>query len=306
MVLGSDSGRKLLILLSFAAIYLIWGSTYLVNFLAIAEIPPFLLSALRFLLAGSILFLTGFLRGEALPNFKQTITAIWMGFLFMVIGTAMVVWAEQHIDTGLAALTAGFEPVAVVICVWIVDRRRPNAKTVGGLLLGVTGIYVLVGQPTFPRHPQAFQGLLAIASAIIAWAWGSVAARKANLPTSRSFAAAIQMLGGGGILLMISTANGEWYAFHPTSLSGETWLAFAYLTLFGSLIAFSAFQYLLQQVPPEMVATSNYVNPVVAVLLGWQLNGESLSRHTLLAGTLLLTGVFLVNLPEKKPGLAPP
>lgn len=165
-----------------------------------------------------------------------------------------------------------------------------------GLILGLSGIYVLVGQPEFPWNPNTFKGLIAIGAAIIGWAWGSVTLKNTSLPESKSFSASLQMIFGGLFLLFLSILNNEPTHFSPLMLSAKSWLAFSYLVLAGSIIAFSAFQYLLHHVKPEKVATSNYVNPVIAVLLGWLLNGEAITFHTLLAATLLLIGVFLVNL----------
>lgn len=290
------NNQPLLIVFSFIAIYLIWGSTYLVNFIAMEDIPPFLLSSMRFLLAGFLMAGIGFFKKDALPSIRNLLSAAWMGFLFLVMGTAMLVWAEQYIDTGLAALMAAFEPVMVVIFVWSLDKRRPDPKTIIGLLLGMAGIYVLVGQPQFPWNPNTFKGLLAISAAIVAWAWGSVAVKNANLPESKSFSASLQMISGGLFLLILSFFNDEPSHFNFEQVSLKGWLSFSYLTFAGSIVAFSAFQYLLHHVKPEKVATSNYVNPVIAVFLGWQLNGENLTSHSIFAAILLLTGVFLVNL----------
>jgi drug/metabolite transporter (DMT)-like permease len=293
--LKAEKGNSLLVLLSFAAIYLIWGSTYLVNFIAMEDFPPFLLSGLRFLLAGILMAVLGFIKKNALPSLINILHAAWMGFLFLVMGTALVVWAEQYIDTGLAALMAAFEPVMVVIFVWSLDKRKPERKTIIGLILGISGIYTLVGQPAFPWNPNSLKGLLAISAAIVAWAWGSVAAKNAQLPESKSFSASLQMTTGGLILLLWSLFLDEPAHFTFQQVSWKGWLSFSYLTFAGSIIAFSAFQFLLQQVPPEKVATSNYVNPIIAVFLGWFLNGEKLTAHSVLAAILLLTGVFLVN-----------
>lgn len=260
------------------------------------DFPPFLLSSLRFLLAGVLMAGIGFFKKDPIPALRNMFSAAWMGFLFLVMGTAMVVWAEQYIDTGLAALMAAFEPVMVVIFVWSIDKRKPDPKTIIGLLLGMTGIYVLVGQPEFPWKPHTFKGLFAICAAIIAWAWGSVAVKNANLPESKSFSASLQMIAGGLFLFVLSFINDEPAHFSFQQVSFKGWLSFSYLTFAGSILAFSAFQYLLHHVKPEKVATSNYVNPVIAVFLGWQLNGENLTSHSIFAALLLLTGVFLVNL----------
>jgi drug/metabolite transporter (DMT)-like permease len=294
--LKTSNNQPFLVVLSFLAIYIIWGSTYLVNFIAMEDIPPFLLSGMRFLLAGSIMAVIGFIKKDPLPQWQNVKSAAGMGFLFLVMGTAMVVWAEQYIDTGLAALMAAFEPVMVVLFVWLLDKRKPYPKTITGLLLGMTGIYVLVGQPEFPWNKDTFKGLFAISAAIVAWAWGTVAVKNARLPTSKSFSASLQMIFGGLILLLFAFINNEPAHFIFQQVSTKSWLAFSYLTLAGSIIAFSAFQYLLHHVKPEKVATSNYVNPVIAVFLGWQLNNENLTSHSLLAAFLLLLGVFLVNL----------
>lgn len=289
--------ERWLIILAFGVVYVVWGSTYLANFIAIQSIPPFLMSGARFVTSGLILYGFTFLQGAPRPRSHEVRNAVGIGILFLSFGTGAVVWAEQFIDTSLAALIIAFDPLLIMALLWLlVGQRPPWISWIGGAI-SIGGVLLLVGQPQLTGTPETIQGLLAIGFALICWALGSIYISRVRLPQSRFRGTALQMLGGGLFLLTFSALTGEATTFDPAGLEARSVYAWLYLVFFGGILAFSCFNFLLSKVSPEKVATSTYVNPVVAVLLGWGFNGEVITQQTLLAGALLLTGVFFINRP---------
>ncbi len=287
--------QRSLIIVSFAAIYFIWGSTYLFNYFAIQDIPPFLMAGSRFLVAGAILYAITWSRGAAHPTRGQWGGAARMGFLFLTLGTGGTVWAEQWVDTGIAALIIAFQPLMVVFMLWVLFAKRPSLMILAGVALGVAGMVLLVGQQRFVTDRDTMIGMLVILGSMTSWCYGSVTLNKANLPENRLQSSAIQMIMGGGILLVLALISGDGQRFDPALLTWKAGLSWLFLVVFGSLVAFSAFTYLLQHVSPDKVATSNYVNPVVALFLGWAFNDELITQQSILAALLMLAGVFFIN-----------
>jgi drug/metabolite transporter (DMT)-like permease len=289
--------ERWLIILAFGVVYVVWGSTYLANFVAIQSIPPFLMSGARFVTSGLILYGFTSLQGAPRPRAREVRNAVAMGILFLSFGTGAVVWAEQFIDTSLAALIIAFDPLLIMALMWVLIGQRPPWVSWIGAAISICGVLLLVGQPQLTGSRESIQGLLAIGLALVCWALGSIYISRVQLPQSRFRSTALQMLGGGLFLLTFSTLSGEAATFDPAALEARSLYAWLYLVFFGGILAFSCFNFLLSKVSPEKVATSTYVNPVVAVLLGWGFNGEVITQQTLLAGALLLTGVFFINRP---------
>ena len=287
--------QRVLILGSFAAIYFIWGSTYLFNYFAIQDIPPFLMSGSRFLTAGAVLYAITWLWGAPHPTPRQWLMATYIGFLFLSVGTGGTVWAEQYVDTGITALLVSLQPLMIVLMMWGLQGKRPSGQVVFGVALGILGMSFLVGQQRFVNDYNTIIGMLVIGLSLTSWSYGAVIVGKANLPVNRLQSAAMQMLGGGGILLLLALASGDFLRFSFAALSLKAGLSWVILVVFGSLVAFSAFTYLLQNVSPDKVATSNYVNPVVAMFLGWAFNQELINAQSIIAACLMLAGVFLMN-----------
>ncbi|WP_353482594.1 EamA family transporter [Haliscomenobacter sp.] len=287
--------ERYLIIASFATVYLVWGSTYLVNYLAIREIPPFLMSGTRFLTAGLLLFGVAALRKIPWPSLVHWKNSAWAGFMFMALGTGLVVWAEQWVDSGMAALLVSFEPLVVVVLLWIMRGQNPQLNSLLGVALGVLGMFLLVGQPQISTDRNTLIGVAGIAFSLLAWGYASIYIGQANLPTSKMQSAGMQMMGGGVSLLAMSFIFGDYKQFAWENLTGKGIFSFFYLVVLGSLLAFSAFNYLLSKVSPEKVATTNYVNPVVAMFLGWSINNEQITTRSLLAAAVMLTGVFFIN-----------
>lgn len=283
--------------LAFAAVYVIWGSTYLAIRFAIETLPVFTMAGVRFLLAGGILFAWASWRGERLPPLRQWRAAAIMGGLLLLGGNGAVVWAEQKLSSGLAALLVGTEPLWVAMIFWMLPSgRRPTLRVATGLLVGFGGAALLAltaenvggGAPHLPS-------ILVLLIGCLSWASGSLYGRTADLPSSPLLATGMQMLAGGSLLLGTGALAGEWSKIEPATFSTTSLLAFAYLVVFGAIIAFSAYTWLVRNTEPTLVATYAYVNPVVAVFLGWLWGGEPLGSMTFIAMALILGAVILVG-----------
>jgi drug/metabolite transporter (DMT)-like permease len=284
-----------LLIISFAIIYLVWGSTYLANWYAIQDIPPLLMSGSRFFIAGLTLFVVSYLFGATTPTRIHWKNASFSGIMFLTIGTGGMVWAEQYISSGMTALLVAFQPLLVVLLMWQLLGKRPTVSTIFGTILGMVGMTFLVGQDQFLADGQTLLALGVIFISLVSWGVASIQVAKIRLPESKLQSAGMQMLTGGGALLMTSIFSGEAFDFQPSALTARSIWSWFYLVIFGSIVAFSAFNYLLIKSSPDKVATSNYVNPVVALLLGWGLNSEEITEQSLLAAILLLTGVVFIN-----------
>lgn len=283
------------LLLAFAALYLVWGSTYLAIRFALETLPPFLMAAARFLVAGSLLYGWSRRGGAPAPNAPQWRAATLVGALLLFVGNGGVVWAERTVPSGMVALLVSTLPFWMVLLEFLLFRKRPGSWTIGGLLLGFCGIVLLVAPGSMPDGGGI--DLLAAAAVLIAaisWAIGSLYSRSASLPDSPLLAASMQMLAGGTLLALLGTATGEWARLDLAGTSARSWLALGYLIVFGSLVAFSAYIWLLRHAPIDKVSTYAYVNPVVAVLLGWAFAGEPLTPRVLLAAAIIISAVALI------------
>jgi drug/metabolite transporter (DMT)-like permease len=280
--------------IALAAVYLIWGSTYLAILFAIETLPPFLMAAARFLVAGGLLYGWARFKGAPRPSLAHWRSAALIGLFLLLCGNGGVVWAEQRVDSGLAALLVSTEPLWIVLLVWLrPGGGRPGPRVIAGLLLGFAGLLLLV-KPS-PAGGIDPVGAAVIVLAALSWAWGSLYGQRASLPDSPILTTGMQMLCGGGLLSLASLAAGEPAGFEPSAVSLRSLLALGYLVVFGSLVAFTAYVWLLRVASPVLVSTYAYVNPVVAVLLGWVLAGEPLTAGTLIAAAVILSGVALIT-----------
>jgi drug/metabolite transporter (DMT)-like permease len=284
------------IIAAFAAIYLIWGSTYLGIAIAIQTAPPFLMAGVRFIIAGLLLYGWMRLRGAPRPTLPNWRAATVVGGLLLLGGNGAVVWAEQRVPSGIAALLVATLPVWLVLLDWARPQgQRPNGLVLAGLALGLVGVGVLVGPATLAGGARIdVIGSLVLVGGSISWAVGSLYSRQASLPQSTALGMAMQMLAGGGLLLLAGTITGEWPTLDIGAISAASAGAILYLIVFGSLIGFTAYMWLLRVVPPARVATYAYVNPVVAVLLGWLVLGEPVSARTSIAAAIIIGAVALI------------
>lgn len=295
--------NRALIIACFACTYIIWGSTYMAIKLVIEDVPPFISIGGRFFFAGLLMYSFALLQKARMPSLVQWGNALFLGTLFMAIGTGAVAWAEQYVDTGIAALIISAEPLIILLMVWILFQQRPSRRSLLGVGLGVLGIILLVSQSGFATSNSSYAGVIAILTAMIAWAIASIYSPSADLPKSKIQASAMQMIMGGLMQISIGLLLGESATFSIYKMTNTAWMAWGYLVVFGSIIGFSAFNYLLQHIPPEKVATSTYVNPIVALFLGWYVLNEVLTIQSLVACGVLGTGVFFVNTAKKNPSL---
>ena len=284
-----------LIVGAFAVIYIVWGSTYLANLWAIQSIPPFLMAGIRFFTAGSILYIWTLSRGAQRPSLREWRNAGLLGLAFLTLGTGGVVWAEQYIDSGMAALVVSSEPLIVLLLMWGINSQKPSWLSLLGVAIGIIGTILLVGQPEFTAEFQTIMAVIAVFIALISWGIGSIYVSKFRLPKLKLQSSAMQMLAGGTILMLIGSITGEWQDFDLWAIEKRSLFSWLYLVFFGSILAFSCFNYLLTKVSPAKVATATYVHPVVALFLGWGLNNEIITGQSLMAGALMLLGVFFIN-----------
>lgn len=288
------------IALALGAVYLIWGSTYLGIRFAIETIPPFLMAGCRYLTAGAVLYGWARFRGAPRPSLLHWRSAVVIGAFLLLGGNGAVVWAEQRVDSGLAALLVSTEPLWIVLLFWLRSgRKRLDPRVIAGLLLGFTGVMLLV-RPGASGSVDLL-GAAALVLGALSWAWGSLYGQRAPLPASPLTSTGMQMLGGGALLLVASTLTGEPAHFDLAAVSTRSLLAVAYLVVFGAIVAFTAYVWLLRVAPPVLVSTYAYVNPVVAVFLGWALAGEPLTAATLGAAAVILAGVGLITTAQGKP-----
>jgi len=282
------------VLLAFAAVYILWGSTYLAIRVAVAVLPPFLMAGVRFLIAGGLLYAWARWRGALGPSARQWGAALVAGALLLGGGNGGVVWAEQLVPSGLTALLVATVPVWVALADWLrPGGSRPAPAALAGLALGLAGVAWLVG-PGLRDEAGSPAGVAAVLLASVAWSVGSIYVRHAPRPTSPLIGAAAQMLCGGAVLTVAGLAAGEAGRFDPGRVTAGALAAVGYLVVFGALLAYTAYAWLLRHVRPTLVATYAFVNPVVAVLLGVALAGERLPPEALAAGAAVVASVALV------------
>jgi drug/metabolite transporter (DMT)-like permease len=290
---------RLGVALALATVYVVWGSTYLAIRVAIATLPPFLMAGVRFVLAGAILYAYARLTGVPRPTGRQWAAAALTGALLLLCGNGGVVWAQQYIASGLAALLVAMLPLHVALLEWFLPGgQRPAGRVLLGLALGLTGVAGLV-RPSGDADATQLWAALALTGASLSWAVGSLYWRSAGKAVSPLLGTGMQMLAGGALLALAGVATGEPARFVPADVTLKSLLAVAYLLVFGSLIAFTAFVWLLRNASPTLVSTYAFVNPVVAVALGCGLAGEPFTVPMVLAGgAVLLSVVLIVTAPK--------
>lgn len=287
----------LLVVAAFSAIYLIWGSTYLAIRFAIETLPPFFMAGTRFVIAGAVLYGFARLRGASPPARFHWGTAAVVGGLLLLGGNGGVSWAEQLVPSGLAALLIATVPLWMVVLDWVWHGGvRPGGRVAVGLLSGFAGVALLVspGELAGGSHVDPV-GAAVLMLAALSWAAGSLYSRRARLPDSPLLGTAMEMFAGGVLLLMAGLVTGEWARLEIDEVSLRSVLSVGYLIVFGSLIGFTAYIWLLKVTTPARVSTYAYVNPVVAVFLGWALASEPLTFRTLLAAAVIVTAVVLIT-----------
>lgn len=297
MTSASITPSRTALILAFATIYVVWGSTYLGIRVAVGSMPPFAMAAARFLIAGGLLFAVLKARGAAWPTRAQLREHVWIGTLLLLGGNGLVVWAEQFIPSGVAALLIGIGPLFVVLTEWAwPGGSRPTVATLSALLLGLFGVAWLAAPWEAPAQGRLDgAGVVAVLCACAFWAIGSISSRHAKSGAAPLYGAALQMLGGGAALALVGLVHGDWFALDLGKVTTDAWIAFVYLIFFGSLLGFSVFVWLMKHSTPARVATFAYVNPIVAVFLGWLLLDEPVNQRTFISAVIIVTAVVLIT-----------
>jgi len=285
------------ILLAFGIIYFVWGSTYLAIRVGVAQVPPFLLAGMRFSMAGAILYGWLRLRGTPPPTRSEWHAASLMAFLIFLVDYGGVFWAEQRVPSGITAVVMATIPVFIVFFeITFLRTQRLTLRLAMALLIGIGGVGVLVNRSfSFGEIPINNLGTAALLVASMSWSLATILSRKLPLPASKPMSAATQMLVGGMQLFILAAMTGEFRQFHAANVSVTAWAALAYLIVAGSIVAFTAYIWLLHYESPTRVGTYAYVNPVVAVAVGYFFGGESVGPRTLLGTALVLVSVSTIT-----------
>jgi drug/metabolite transporter (DMT)-like permease len=283
--------------LAFASIYLVWGSTYLAIRYAVETIPPLVTAGIRHSIAGAIMLAWACARGYR-PTRAHWISGSIVGALFFFIGHGSLHWAEQYVGSGLAALLLATEPMFILVLAWSMGQQKISRLSALGLGLGALGVAVLTGAELTVKG-SSLLALMAVLVGSFAWSAGVVISPKLKLPSDALGRTALPTLCGAVMLLAAAGLTGEFHATHWANISLKSLLGLAYLIVFGSVIAFTAYTWLLQRCPPALVATHTYANPVVAVFLGWLLASERLTLRVLLASVAILGAIVLIRKGER-------
>jgi drug/metabolite transporter (DMT)-like permease len=292
-------------LLAFAIIYLVWGSTFLAIRVGVREVPPFLLAAMRFLVAGVVLYVWMVGRGERSPTGRQWMSASLLALLIFVFDYGLLFWAEKRVPSGIAAVMMATIPAFMALSEIVVLRtQKLTVRLATALLIGIGGVGLLVsrslGSFNLGGTPIDRTGAAALIFGSVSWSVASVLSRKLPLPQSKVMSSGAQMFAGGVLLTLAAGALGEFRSFHPLAVSREAWFALLYLIVAGSIIGFTAYVWLLHHQSPTRVGTYAYVNPVVAVLVGYLLGGETLGLRAILGTLFVLVSVLVITTTRSK------
>ncbi len=288
--------------LAFTAVYLIWGSTYIGIKFAIETMPPFFMIAVRFTIAGTIMYAFLRLRGVERPSREHILPTFILGTLLLGIGGAGVVLAEKTLPTGLVSLLVATVPVYIVLLQWLrPGGTYPGVRVLAGLAVGVTGLIVLLGPEKLVNGSINLGGVACVLVASLAAACGALYSRQAVLPKSQQLTASMEMIFAGLVMFVVSVVSGEFTQLHTMHVTAKSLFALLYLIVFGSMVAFSAYVWLLREVNPARVSTYAYVNPVVAVFLGWLMVNEPVTMQTIAGATIVLSAVWLITQAPPKP-----
>ena len=288
-------------LLAFGIIYFVWGSTFLAIRVGVREVPPFLLAAIRFVVAGLVLYFWMLAQGERAPSRREWLSAGVLAVLIFVLDYGLLFWAEQRVPSGLAAVMMATIPVFMALSeILFLGTQKVTFRLVLASVIGIGGVAVLVSRSlNVGGAPVDKLGAAALIIASVSWSISSVLTRKLPLPKSKVMSSGAQMLAGGVLLAITAGALGEFHGFRPMQVSREAWLSLLYLIVAGSIIAFTAYVWLIHHESPTKVGTYAYVNPVVAVLVGYFLGGEALGTRTIMGTVCVLVSVIVITTAKK-------
>lgn len=297
MTVKKDS-KLFAVTLALLTVYLFWGGTYLGMKVAIESIPPFIMAGVRFFLAGVVLFLIGRWKGAEMPGAAEWKGAGIVGALLLLGGNGVVAWAELRLPSAIASLLIATVPLWILVFNWAGgSRQKPTVGVMAGILFGLAGVAVLVVHPGGPDNSGVDTiGILALLFASMSWSFGSLYSRIAKLPTSPLMSTALQMIVGGVLLGIASIFLDDWTKLHLTEISLRSWIALGYLIVFGSILAYTAYIWLLKNAEPSLVSTYAFVNPIVAVFLGWLLADEQLTTQSWIAAAMIIAAVAIITI----------
>lgn len=292
-----SSPPRLKLISAFASVYLVWGSTYLAIRLAIDTIPPLLMAGIRFIIAGSIMYLWGRLRTNERPTRAHWKSTAIVGLMLLLVGNGGLSWSEKLIPSGIAALLVAVSPLWFILIDWMQGGARPTAGVFIGLALGTLGIAILVDPADLVGGGEvSILGASVLLMSSVCWAFGSFYSRRAKLPSSPALANGMEMLVGGVALLAVGVLTGEAADLHFSAITNKSLFAVAYLVVFGSIIGFSSYIWLFHNTTPTRASTYAYVNPIVAVIIGWSVGGEQLPTRVFLAAALIIAAVAAITI----------
>lgn len=292
--------NKWLILIAFFCVYVFWGGTYLGMKFALVSFPPFIMAGIRHTTAGLILSTIAFIKKESFPTKKEILNAALVGALLLLGGNGLVAYAEMRVPSSIASLIIASVPLWISGLNWIGgDKKKPSTLEFVGLFLGFTGILVLAFQGSNTSMNIDVIGIALLLIASFSWSVGSLYSKRSEMPKSSFFNVSFQMLVGGTLLLIFSTLLGEYKLFNPSNITTQSILAMFYLIVFGSIIAYSAYIWLFKNVNPTLASTNAFVNPVVALILGWSLANEVLSPQAIIASILIIVAVVIITLSKR-------
>jgi drug/metabolite transporter (DMT)-like permease len=294
------------LLVAFGIVYVVWGSTYLAIHYAVQTIPPLLMAGARFLVAGSVLYVWSLFRDGARPTARQWRNTAVIGTLLLLGGNGAVVWAEVTVPSGTAALLVAIVPLWMVLLDWLrPGGHRPATGVLVGVVAGLVGMGVLVGPDSLHGSgPIDRWGALALILGSLSWATGSVYARHADLPSGMA-TSGMEMLAGGVGCIVVALATGEAAHFHPAAVSGASIAGYLYLVVAGSIIAFSAYSFMVRNATPAAVSTYAYVNPIIAVVLGWLIANEPVTGRTILGAAIIVASVGIISVMANRSSSTP-
>ena len=289
-------------LLAFAIIYFVWGSTYLAIRVGVREIPPFLMAGMRFLVAGIVLYAWMRAQGTPSPTAREWSGATVLAVLIFVLDYGLLFWAERRVPSGIAAVMLATIPVFMTLSeIWIIKTQRLTVRLGAALITGIAGVAVLVNRSgSFGDTAIDTPGACALVVAAISWSLASALTRKVPLPSAKTMSSGVQMLAGGVLLTLAATLLGEFHGFRMQAVSAKAWLALAYLIVAGSIVAFTAYVWLIHHESPTKVGTYAYVNPVVAILVGYFFGGEAIGLRTIVGSVLVLLSVIGITTSPSK------
>jgi drug/metabolite transporter (DMT)-like permease len=295
-------------LLAFAIIYFVWGSTFLAIRVGVREVPPLVLASMRFFTAGAVLFLWLKIKGTPSPSPREWLAASILAICIFVLDYGLLFWAEQRVPSGIAAVMLATIPVFMALSeIVFLGTQRLTPRLALALLVGIGGVAVLVSHSVgFGEAPIDRAGAIALVIAAISWSVASALTRKLPLPASKVMSSGSQMLAGGILLAVTALMFGEFRGFHISAVSRGAWFALAYLIVAGSIVGFTAYVWLIHHESPTKVGTYAYVNPVVAVIVGYFLGGETVGPRTVLGTLLVLVSVIVITTTRSAKAVAPP